>query len=245
MRPRRFTRGWSPSYNYSPIREHGKQTVKEPKSKFEKELDTKKFISKQCLKFGVEEKFILRFYDKYKKVDKTITFIFKSGKIKNKCKELEIEDKNYYIFLCKNNPEDLDNIIEILNVATGIFKELRKREIKFDTLDLIKIVKRYNANFGDVYNWFFRENTTSKITGKSDLNDIKKKDKTKNSVSKKVPAQTTKIDLREAYKICEILGVKIEEEQLTELLNISNNYNTLFNTIQNYKTFFKLKQNRI
>lgn len=239
MRPRRFTRGWSPSYNYNPIREHGKKVVKEPKSKLEKELDTKRFISKQCLKFGVEENFILKFYDKNKNIDKTISFIFKSGKIKNKCKELEIIDKNYYMFLCKNN-EDLDGIIEILNVATGIFKEFKKREINFNTLDLIKIVKRYNANFGDVYNWFFKETTVTKATKKSDLNNMITKEKTKNLINQKTSVQT-KLDLRDAHKICEILGVKIKEDQLIEFIKISNNYDTLFSNIQNYIIFFKIK----
>lgn len=68
MRPRRFTRGWSPSYNYSPVREHGNKTVKEPKSKLEKELDTKKFVSKQCLKFGVENIFKMVKYLNSKKM---------------------------------------------------------------------------------------------------------------------------------------------------------------------------------
>ncbi len=241
MRPRRFTRGWSPSYNYNSVREHGKKIVKEPKSKLEKELDTKKFISKQCLKFGVEEKLILNFYDKNKKVDKTITYLFKSSKIKNKCKELEILDKNYYIFLCKNNSENLDDIIEVLNVTTGIFKELKKREIKFDSLDLIKIVKRYNSNFGDVYNWFFKENITSKIIKKSNLNDSNGKENSKNSTKNKSSVKTLKINLIEANKICELLNVEIEENQLIELVKISSSYNTLFNSIQNYITFFKLK----
>ena len=240
MRPRRFTRGWSPSYNYSPIREHGKKVAKEPKSKLEKELDTRKFISKQCVKFGVEENFIFKFYDKNKNIDKTISFIFKSSKIKNKCKELKIVDKNYYMFLCNSN-EDLDNIIEILNVATGIFKEFKKREINFDTLELIKIVKRYNANFGDVYNWFFKEKTISKVVKKSDLNDVIKKDKNKNLINQNTSIQTMKLDLRDANKICEILGVKIEKEQLIEFIKISNNYDMLFSNIQNYVIFFKIK----
>lgn len=241
MRPRRFTRGWSPSYNYSPIREHGKKVIKESKSKLEKELDTKKFISKQCLKFGVDENFILKFYNLNKKVDKTITFIFKSSKIKKKCKELEIKDKNYYMFLCKNNSEDIDNIIEILNVATGIFKELKKREISFDTLDLIKLVKRYNANFGEVYNWFFKKNITSKVVKKSDSNDVIKKVETKNLINQNSLVKTLKIDLTDANAICEILRVKIEKEQLVEFVKISNNYDILFRNIQNYMIFFKLK----
>lgn len=241
MKPRRFTRGWSPSYNYNPTREHGGKIVKEPKSKLEKERDTKKFISNQCLKFGVDDKFILLFYNKHKKADKIITFIFKASKIRHKCQELEIEDKNYYIFLCKNNPEHLDNIIEILNVSTGIFKELRKREIKFDPLDLIKVVKRYNANFKDVYNYFFKKNITIEIKKESYLNNTKEEDKTKKIISKNIPVQSIKIDLKEAHKICEILGIKIEEEQLIEFIKVSTNYNILFNTILNYKVFFKLR----
>ncbi|MEG0516617.1 MAG: hypothetical protein RR523_13285 [Cetobacterium sp.] len=144
------------------------------------------------------------------------------------------------MFLCRSN-ENLDNIIEILNVAIGIFKEFKKREINFNTLDLIKIVKRYNTNFGDVYNWFFKEKTISKVVKKSDSNNTIKKDKTKNLINQNISIQTMKLDLRDANKICEILGVKIEKEQLVEFIKISNNYDLLFSNIQNYVIFFKIK----
>lgn len=241
MRPRRFTRGWSPSYNYSPDREHGKKIIKEPKTKLEKELDNKKFISKQCLKFEIQEDFVLNFYNTNKNVDKTFTFIFKSSKIKNKCKELEINKKDYYISLCTSNSKNLDILIEVLNVATGIFKEFKKRDITFDGLDLIKIVKRHNANYGDVYNSFFKQNFLTKTIEKKDIKDINKKEKVEKSVDKNVPIETSIINLKEAHKICKILGVKIKEEQLIEFIKISNNYKILFSTIENYITIFKLK----